>query len=106
MSKTIFIKRYFNTGILSKLCDTPKIGEIKEGEKQLIEILFGHNLIHNCLNVEQASYIINPENWKKKSIFEFRNDFLKINSKNQNNNSIVYLTSESEDFCDHSKLHI
>ena len=102
-----FIKRYLNPGIISKLCGTPKIDEVREGGKQLIHLLFGHYLIHNCLNVDQARYIINPENWEKKSVFEFRNDFLKNkNDNNNSNSSIVYLTSESENFCDHSKLYI
>jgi len=102
-----FIKKYFSHGIISKLCGTPKIDEVREGGKQLMQLLFGHHLIHNCLNVDQARYIINPENWEKKSVFEFRNDFLKnANDNNNSNNSIVYLTSESENFCDHSKLNI
>ena len=60
-----FIKRFFNTGFKSKLCDIPKIGEGKEGGKQLIQMLFGYYLIHNYLNIDQAKYIINPENWRK-----------------------------------------
>ena len=57
------------------------------------------------LNVEQANYILKPENWNKKSVIEFRTDFLRIKNDSENNGCIVYLNSENTSICDHSKLN-
>ena len=60
-------------------------------------------MINKNLNLDQAKYILDPKNWKK-SIFEFKNDFMKIETGG-NNESILYLDSEYSSICDHSKLH-
>ena len=99
-----FIKRYFNKNKSFKMCKTPEIKENKEGGEQLIKLLFGHILIENTLNIEQAKYILNINNWNKKSVFEFKKDFMNIEKTYENNNSIVYLTSEKHSICEHSKL--
>ena len=93
-----FIKRCFNKG-----ANTPKINIYDEGERDLIKILFGEEMIKNNLNLDQAKFILNLNNWKK-SIFEFKNDFMKIETGG-NKESILYLDSEYSSFCDHSKLH-
>ena len=98
-----FIKRYFNKGVNAKLCNTPKINGYDEGGRHLIKILFGEEMINKNLNLEQANFILEPNNWKK-SIFEFKNEFMKIESGG-NKESILYLDSEYSSICDHSKLH-
>ena len=98
-----FIKRYFNIGINSNLCNTPKIGDIREGGEQLIKLVFGSILIENCINPKQAEYILNLENWEK-SLKQFREDFLAI-KKDNNSSSIIYLSSNNRSICDHSKLN-
>ncbi len=93
-----FIKRCFNKG-----ANTPKINIYDEGERDLIKILFGEEMIKNNLNLDQAKFILNLNNWKK-SIIVFKNDFMKIETGG-NKESILYLDSEYSSFCDHSKLH-
>ena len=98
------IKSYFNIGVTSKLCNTPKIGDIKEGGEQLIKFLFGSILIENSINTKQAEYILNLKNWQK-PLNQFREDFLAIKKdKNNNCSSIIYLSSNNCSICDHSKL--
>ena len=102
-----YIKRFLKINIKSDLCKTPKINDGNdegEGGKQLIKLLFGDALINKCLNFKQAKYIIDIENWKNKSVFEFRRGFLNISSENSEESSIVYLSSEINSICDHSKL--
>jgi hypothetical protein len=101
-----FMKRFFNKDKKTNLCHTPEIkdcdDERGEGGKQLIKLLFGHILIKNCLNVEQAKYILDINNWYKNSSYEFKKGFLNINDKK--GDSIIYLRSVKESLCDHSKL--
>ena len=99
-----FMKRYLNKNNSFKVCKTPEIKEHKEGGEQLIKLLFGHILIENSLNIEQAKYILDINNWNKKSVFEFKKDFKNIKNNSENNNSIVFLTSEKHSICDHNKL--
>ena len=61
-------------------------------------------MINKNINLKQAEYILNTENWKEKSIYEFRKDFLNIKSGGDKN-TISYLNSENSSICDHSKLH-
>ena len=98
-----FIKRYFNEEIDYNLCRTPKINDINEGGEQLIDLLFDERLINSYINVEQAQYILNIDNWNNKPVKQFRNDFNKI-KKNENESSIIYLSSYSRSICDSSKL--
>ena len=91
-----FMKRYLNKKNSYKVCKTPEIKEHKEGGEQLIKLLFGHILIENSLNIEQAKYILDINNWNKKSVFEFKNDFKNIKKNSENNNNIVFLTSEKQ----------
>ena len=100
-----FMKIYLNQNKAYDLCKTLTVNEHNEGGELLIELIFGHILIHNTLNVEQANYILKPENWNKKSVIEFRTDFLKIKNDSENNGCIVYLNSENTSICDHSKLN-
>jgi hypothetical protein len=99
-----FIKRYFNKNVKNNLCNTPKINNYNEGGKHLIKILFGDEMINKNLNLEQAEYILNIDNWTQKSLYQFREDFLKI--KTNGKESIIYLNSDYSSICDHSKLHI
>ena len=66
--------------------------------------MFGDALINKCINCKQAKYILDIRNWKKNSVFEFRSGFLNISSENSEESSIVYLSSEINSICDHSKL--
>ena len=100
-----FMKRYLNKDQDVDLCKTPSIKDYKEGGEQLIKLLFGHILIENTLNVEQAKYILEIKNWNKKSITEFKRDFLNIQKDSKSDNCIVYLSSKMESICDHSKLN-
>ena len=100
-----FMKRYFNKNQTYDLCKTPTVKDHNEGGELLIELLFGHILIHNTLNVDQANYILDPNKWNKKSAIQFRTDFLKIKRDSGNNGCIVYLNSEKMSICDHSKLN-
>ena len=59
----------------------------------------------NGLNIEQAKYILDIGNWKKSSVLEFRQGFLDIKTDNSKDASIIYLSSEKESMCDHSKLY-
>ena len=102
-----FIKRHFNLGNTIDVCKTPKIkgfDDEGEGGKQLIKLLFGDVLINKYLNIEQAKYILDIQNWNKKSVLDFKNGFSKIATNKGNEDSIVYLTSEKMSYCDHSKL--
>ena len=90
-----FITRYFNISSYPNLC---------EG-KNLIKLLFVEKTIHDHINLEQAKYILDMNNWNKKSLCLFKNDFEKIKAGG-NKNNIIYLTSEYPSSCDHSKLHI
>ena len=99
-----FIKRYFNIKVKNHLCNTPKINGYDEGGKQLIEIIFGHELINQNLNLEQAKYILDIKNWSK-SIYEFKKDFSKIKNQSQNESSIIYWSTSNSSICDHTLLH-
>ena len=100
-----YIKRWKNTNINNNLANPPKINGCAEGGKQLIKLLFGDELIRQYLNVEQAEYILNIKNWAKQSVSEFKEDFLEIGRAHKNEESIIYLSSENESICDHSKLY-
>ena len=100
-----FMKRYLNKNQTFDLCKTPIVKEYKEGGEHLIKLLFGHILIENTLNIEQANYILDIKNWNKKSVIEFRSNFSEIKKDSENNNCIVYLSSENKSICDHSKLN-
>ena len=101
-----FMKRFLNKNKKNNLCHTPEIKNCKDeggvGGKQLIKLLFGHVLIKNYLNVEQAKYILNINNQNKNSVYEFKNVFLNVTDKKDD--SIIYLKSVKESICDHSKL--
>ena len=100
-----FMKRYFNINQANTLCNTPLIKNISEGGRQLIKLLFGDELIKKKLNIEQANFILNPTNWNKKSVSEFKKCFMEIKTENSGDKCIVYLSSHRESICDHSKLH-
>ena len=104
-----FIKRNQNKGINFNLFKTPNINNVKEGGEQLIDLLFGDILINNCINQKQANYILDINNWKNKSLYQFRNDFIKITkdtTESTKESSIIYLRSYRHSICDHSKLSI
>ena len=104
-----FIKRYFNENLAYDECCTPKINVLdeEEGSKQLIKLLFGDPLINNFINVEQAKYILEIDNWRKKTLKDFKNDFEKITKNNDNSSTILYLSSSNNSYiCDHSKLSV
>ena len=98
-----FIQRYFNVNDKINLCDTPKINNYNEGGNQLLEMIFGNELIHKNINLDQAKYILNIANWSK-SIYEFKDEFMKINTDDKKE-SIVYLNLDHYSYCDHSMLH-
>ena len=100
-----FIKKYFNINYSVHLCDTLNINDYNEGGNDLIKLLFGDDMIHKNINIEQAKYILDRNNWVNKSIYEFKSDFEKIKNGGTKD-TIVYLTSEYSSTCDHSKLHI
>ena len=100
-----FMKRYLNKNQIYDLCKTPIIKDYKEGGEQLIKLLFGHILIENSINVEQAQFILEPKNWNKKSVIEFSSEFKNIKKDSKNDNCIVYLKAESKSICDYSKLN-
>ena len=100
-----FMKRYLNKNQIYDLCKKPIIKDYKEGGEQLIKLLFGHILIENSINVEQAQFILEIKNWNKKSVIEFSNEFKKIKKDSKNDNCIVYLKAESKSICDYSKLN-
>ena len=103
-----FLKRYFNIDEPNDLCHSPKISGFDdegEGGKQLIKLLFGDELIKKGLNIEQAQYILDIDIWKKSSVLEFRQGFLNIKTDKSKDASIIYLSSEKESICDHSKLY-
>ena len=100
-----FMKRYFNKNQPNILCKTPVIKNISEGGRQLIKLLFGDELIKKKLNIEQANFILNINNWNKKSVSEFKKCFKEIKTGNHGDKCIVYLSSPDESICDHSKLH-
>ena len=100
-----FIKRYFNISSDVHLCDTPNINGYNKGGKHLIKLLFGEEMIHKNINLEQAKYILDINNWTTKSILEFKNGFQRI-QVGGTKDTIIYLTSEYSSECDHSKLHI
>lgn len=88
-----FIKRYYNKNVKSNY---------DEGGKQLIKIIFGDELINKNLNLDQAYFITDINNWSK-SIYGFKTEFLNI-KKNEGKASIAYLSSDYSSFCDHSLL--
>jgi len=98
-----FIQRHFNVNDKINLCDTPKINIYNEGGNQLIQMIFGDELIHKNINLDQAKYILNIANWSK-SIYEFKDEFMKINTDDKKE-SIVYLNLDNYSYCDHSMLH-
>ena len=84
-----------------------KDGDIKvydEDKRQLIKLLFGDESIKTKLNIEQAKYILDSNNWKKNNIYEFKRDFLAIKSGKDIDKCFIYLSSYEESMCDHSKL--
>ena len=99
-----YINRYLNKNKSFKICKTPEIKEYKECGEQLIKLLFGHILIDNSLNVQQANFVLNEESWNKNSVSEFRRNFLNIETNCQKDKCIVYLSSKKNSLCDHSKL--
>ena len=100
-----FMKRYLNQNQIYDLCKTHIVKDYKEGGEQLIKLLFGHILIENSINVEQAQFILEPKNWNKKSVIEFSSEFKNIKKDSKNDNCIVYLKTESKSICDYSKLN-
>ena len=102
-----FMKRQFNLDSTIDVCKTQKMkvfDDEVEGGKQLIKLLFGDVLINKYLNIEQAKYILDIQNWDKKSALDFKNGFSKIPTNKGFEDSIVYLNSEKMSYCDHSKL--
>ena len=99
-----FMKRYLNKNKSFNSCKTPEIKECKEGGEQLIKLLFGHILIENSINIEQAKYILDAKKWNAKSAYEFKKKFLEIKTDWEADKCLVYLSSEKHLLCDHSKL--
>ena len=100
-----FMKRYFNIDYGVHLCGTPKINNYDEGGRHLIKLIFGEEMIHKSINLEQAKYILDKNNWANKSIYEFKSDFEKIKIGGVKD-TVVYLSSEYSSTCDHTKLRI
>ena len=94
-----FMKRYLNKNKSYNSCKTTELKESKEIGEQLIKLLFGHILIKNSINIEEAKYILN-----KKSAYEFKKEFSKFKTDLEANKCLVYLSSEKHLICDHSKL--
>ena len=102
--QNLFIKSFLNIKLNSNLCKTPKINDgndKQEGGKQLIKLLFGD---YKCISLKLAKYILDSNNWKKNSVFEFRKGFLNILSEKSEDSPIVYSNLEIDSICDHSKL--
>ena len=99
-----FIKRFLNKNKSFNLSITTEINGCKEGGEQLIKLLFDHILIENSINIKQAEYILNPENWNKMSVCQFKRDFKNIETDCKDNKCLIYLSSEKQILCDHSKL--
>ena len=69
----------------------------------MAKIIFGDELINKNINLVQAKYIIDMNNWFK-SIYEFKNGFLNI--KNSDNKDFIsYFSLEHSSYCDHSLVH-
>ena len=100
-----FMKRYLNKNKSYNSCKTTELKETKEIGEQLIKLLFGHILIENSINIEQAKYILNIGNWNKKSAYEFKKEFSEFKTDLEANKCLVYLSSEKHLICDHSKLN-
>ena len=89
-----FMKRYLNKNKSYNSCETTELKESKEIGERLIKLLFGHILIKNSINIEEAKYILNIGNWNKKSAYEFKKEFSKFKTDLEANKCLVYLSSE------------
>ena len=72
-----FIKRYYNIDVDKDDAITPTKNE---GGKEVIELLFGHYLLNRNINIAQAQYILDINNWNIKNLKAFREDYCKISS--------------------------
>ena len=90
-----FIKRYYKIGYDKDDANTPREDE---GGKEIINLLFGHHLLNRNINIAQAIYILNINNWNMKNIKAFREEYSKISTVNDDK-SISFLFSGEEDIC-------
>ena len=86
------IKRVNKIGIDSEKSATLR-GE--EGGKELIELLFGHLLLNQNINMEQAKYILELNNWKK-GLTEFRRGYNNTIEKTKGRSIAFLYTGQSE----------
>ena len=86
------IKRVNKIGIDSEKSATPR-GE--EGGKELIELLFGHHLLNQNINMEQAKYILELNNWKK-GLTEFHRGYNNTIEKTKGRSIAFLYTGQSE----------
>ena len=89
------IKRYYKIGYDKDDANTPREDE---GGKEIINLLFGHHLLNRNINIAQAIYILNINNWNMKNIKAFREEYSKISTVNDDK-SISFLFSGEEDIC-------
>jgi len=84
--QNIFMKRYFDL----KEGITYDVNGFYDRRNLLIKLLFGDSLINNKLTIEKAKYILDLNNWNKKSVLEFKKDFMRIEDDNKSR-FIIYL---------------
>jgi hypothetical protein len=89
------IKRYYKIGYDK---DDGITSRENEGGKEIINLLFGHHLLNRNINITQAKYILNINNWNMKNIKAFREEYSKISTV-LDDKSISCLFSDEEDIC-------
>ena len=67
-----------------------------EESREFINLLFGGILLNKKINLSQAEYILDINNWKNKSLTNFREDYSKIKP---NNKSIHYSFFDEDIIC-------
>ena len=89
-----FIKRLNMINIDSEEAVTPRSNE---GGKELMNLLFGHYLLNNNINLNQANYILDINNWKK-NLDDFKNGYNNT-LKEKNDKSIAFLYTGYSEIC-------
>ena len=68
------------------------------GDKEIINLLFEHHLLNRNINLTQAQYILDINNWNMKNLKSFREEYSKI-SNVLDDKSISFLFSGEDDIC-------
>jgi len=84
---------------LIKIINNIDVDTKNEGGKEVMELLFGNYLEIRNINLSQAEYILDINNWNKKCLKDFKEEYSKILDTSCDDDSIKFPYSGYGDFC-------